>query len=407
MTKLFLKRLMGLSKPKLIILMLIGTICLISPIQSRADKNPEEVKIPQSIYSGLHHFLDLVDPEKKVSFDPGLVADVMAFIEGSKDDHTLHFADGILGIPSAYHEFDSQTDLGKISNYAFNPDIPDIATMPSSVRLFQWMDEKGQRRQAPRVDQYLADLETPVVENALQYVEITPDTHSGAYYGYNLYQTLVVFKYKQRKVIITISRQADVSSVGKKGYVLGTDDDWDYFYSGQKGLTVPALGWVSSYMYASSAINIFYEIEPGSPRVRCAMFKWLRAGWSGINMVQRKHIYNGLKRFAGTFQQIMEYPSLPPVEILAADFSQIRTYSDDTLRSKMDIYSDILKRRYNGDNQNGKKRLAKMLADKDHWIAMSREEMEAALVIEYMKAVIGKTSAAEIEELLGFRVVRQ
>ena len=189
--------------------------------------------------------------------------------------------------------------------------------------------------------------------------------------------------------------------------MLGSDDDWDYFYSGKKGLTVPALGWVSSYMYASSAINIYYEIDPGSPRVRCAMFKWLRAGWSGINMVQRKHIYNGLKRFAGTFKQIMEYPSLPSVEVLAADFSQIRTYSDDALRSKMDIYSDILRRRYNGDSQNIKKRLAKMLADKDHWIAMSREEMEAALVIEYMKAVIGKTSAAEIEELLGFRVVRQ
>jgi hypothetical protein len=95
------------------------------------------------------------------------------------------------------------------------------------------------------------------------------------------------------------------------------------------------------------------------------------------------------------------------VEVLAADFSQIRTYSDEALRSKMDIYSDILRRRYNGDSQNSKKKLAKMLADKDHWIAMSREEMEAALVIEYMKAVIGKTSVAEIEELLGFRVVRQ
>jgi hypothetical protein len=159
-------------------------------------------------------------------------------------------------------------------------------------------------------------------------------------------------------------------------------------------------------MYASSAINIYYEIEPGSPRVRCAMFKWLRAGWSGINMVQRKHIYNGLKRFGGTFKQIMENPALPPVEVLAADFSQIREYSDDTLRSKMDIYSGILKKRYNGDNHNGQKRLAKMLADKDHWLGMSREEMEAALVIEYMKAVIGKTPAAEIEKLLGFRVVQ-
>ena len=124
-------------------------------------------------------------------------------------------------------------------------------------------------------------------------------------------------------------------------------------------------------------------------------------------MVQRKHIYDGLKRFAATFKQIMEYPSLPPVEVLAAHFSQIREYSDDTLRSKMDIYSSILKERYNGDNHNGKKRLAKMLADKDHWRGMSREEMEAALVIEYMKAVIGKTSAAEIEKLLGFRIVQQ
>ncbi|MGB5748637.1 MAG: hypothetical protein WBM69_16775, partial [Desulfobacterales bacterium] len=187
MTKLFIKRLMGLSKSKLIILLFIGIICLISPVKSRADKNPEEERIPKSIHPGLHHLLDLVDPEKKASFDPGVVADVMEFIEGSKDDHTLHYADGVLGIPSAYHEFDSQTDLGKIADYAFNPDIPDIATMPSSVRLFQWMDEKGQRRQAPRVDQYLADLETPVVEKALQHVEITPDTHSGAYYGYNLY----------------------------------------------------------------------------------------------------------------------------------------------------------------------------------------------------------------------------
>ena len=407
MRNLFMKRLMKLSKPKLIILLFIGTICLISPIQSRADKNPEEEKIPQSIYPGLHHFIDLVDPEKNVSFDPGLVADVMEFVESPKEDHTLYFADGVLGIPSAYHEVDSQADLRKIANYAFNPDIPDIATMPSSVRLYQWMDEKGQPRPTPRVDQYLGDLDTPVVENTLQYVEITPDTHSGAYYGYNLHQTMIVFKYKQRKVLITISRQADVSTVGKKGYVLGTDDDWDYFYSGQKGLTVPALGWVSSYLYASSAINIYYEIDPGSPRVRCAMFKWLRAGWSGINMVQRKHIYSGLKRFATTFKQIMEYPSLPPVEVLAADFSQIRTYSDDTLRSKMDIYSSILKKRYTGDNPNGTKRLAKILADKDHWRRMSREEMEAALVIEYMKAVIGKTPAAEIEKLLGFRIVQQ
>ena len=407
MRNFFLKRPRKLSRPKRIILLLIGTIFLILPVQSGADNNPEEKMVPKSIYPGLHHFLDLVDPGKSVSFDPGLVADVMEFVESPKEEHTLYFADGVLDMPSAYHEVDSRADLRKIANYAFNPDIPDIATMPSSVRLFHWMDEKGQRRPAPRVDQYLGNLDTPVVEKALQYVEITPDTHSGAYYGYNLHQTLIVFKYKQRRVLITISRQADVSTVGKKGYILGTDDDWDYFYSGQKGLTIPTLGWVSSYMYTSSAINIYDEMDPGSPLVRCAMFKWLRAGWSGINMVQRKHIYSGLKRFARPLKEIMEYPALPPVEVMASNFSRIRKFSDDTLRSKMDIFSDILKRRYNGDNLNGKKWLAKLLADKGHWSGMSREEMESALVIEYMKAVIGKSPAADIEELLELKAVQQ
>jgi hypothetical protein len=115
--------------------MLMGTICLILPVQSRAAQKPEEIKTPQSIYPGLHHFLDLVDPDKNVSFDPGLVARVMEFIEKPKSDDTLYFADEVLGMPSAYHEFDSHTDLRKIADYAFNPDIPGIATMPSSMRL--------------------------------------------------------------------------------------------------------------------------------------------------------------------------------------------------------------------------------------------------------------------------------
>ena len=66
-----------------------------------------------------------------------------------------------------------------------------------------------------------------------------------------------------------------------------------------------------------------------------------------------------------------------------------------------------MKRRYNGDNHNGKKWLAKLLADKDHWLGMSREEMESALVVEYMKAVIGKVPAADIKKLLEFKTVKQ
>ena len=177
-------------------------------------------------------------------------------------------------------------------------------------------------------------------------MEIAPNTHSGAYYAYNIHQTILLFKFRQRNVLVTVSKQVDVSTVGKKGYVLGADDDWDYFYSGKPGLTIPALGWVKSYMYESSGIEIYDEIDPGVPKVRCATFKWLRAGWSGINMVKKQHIYRGLKRFAKPLKEILEYPSLPSVETLAGEFSRIRRFSDVTLRSKMKIYSGILKNKY-------------------------------------------------------------
>ncbi len=95
------------------------------------------------------------------------------------------------------------------------------------------------------------------------------------------------------------------------------------------------------------------------------------------------------------------------MNILAADFAQIKSFSDETLKAKMDIYADILKDRYNGGHNGAKKRVAKLLANKNHWSAMSREEMQAALVIEYMKAAVGKTSADETGELFGFKMVQR
>jgi len=234
-------------------------------------------------------------------------------------------------------------------------------------------------------------------------VEITPDLTSGAYYAYKSFQTVLRFKHRQRKVLVTVARQADVSVVGKKGYILGDDNDWDYYYTGKKGLTLPALGWVRSYMYDSSGINIYYETDPGAPRVRCAMFKWLRAGWSKINMVQKKHIYLGLKRFAVPFKEILEYPRLPSVATMEEDFSRITALSDTALKSKMKIYSQILEKRYNSGKKPTKKWIPRLFENKNHWLELSREEMESAMVIEYMKYILGKSRPEDVSELLDLK----
>ena len=380
---------------------IIGAICLFLPVGSQADGNPDEVEIPRDLSAGLRHFLDLADPAKTVAFDLKKIAGVLEFINLPGKEAALYHADTIAGAPSAYYEFDIHQNLKKIVAYSFNPDIPYIATVPSSARLLQWLDSGKNRQSPPRIGHYLDRLDSPVVIKGLQQIEITPDTHSGAYYEYNMHQTVLLFKYQQRNILVTISKQVDVSAVGKKGYVLGADDDWDYFYSGKPGLTIPALGWVKSYMYGSSGINIYDEIDPVGSKVRCAMFKWLRAGWAGINMVRRRHIYNGLIRFAKPMKEILEYPSLPSVESMADDFSRIRGFSEDTLRSKMKIYSGILQNRYDGGGGHIAKLSANLFKNKHHWTRMSRDEMESALVIEYMKLAVGKTRPEEVRELLG------
>jgi hypothetical protein len=381
----------------------IWTICLLFAVESQAAESLAEQKIPQALSAGLHHFLDLADPAKTVVFDPKKVSGVLDFINQPGKDAALYYADSILGVPSAYHEFDIHENLKKIVAYSFNPDIPDIATVPSSVRLLYWLDALKNRQSSPPIGRYLDRLDSPVVINGLQHMEITPDTHSGAYYAYNLHQIVLLFKYRRRNILVTVSRQVDVSTVGRKGYVLGADDDWDYFYSDKPGLTLPALGWVKSYMYESSGINIYDEVDPVTAKVRCAMFKWLRAGWSGINMVRRQHIYSGLKRFAKPVKEILEYPSLPPVESMACDFSRIRGFSEDTLRTQMKVYSGILQNRYDRGKGHAKKLPSFLFKNKDHWALMSKDEMESALVIEYMKYAVGKTRPDEVRELLGLK----
>ena len=380
----------------------ICTGCLFLPAECRAVDGIEEIEIPRAIEVGLGHFLDLANPDKTVNFEPEKVAAVMNFINLPGKDGALYYADSILHNPSAYYEFDIHQSFKNLVSYSFNPDIPSIATVPSSARLLHWRDKWNNRQPSPHIGRYLDRLDSPVVIRGLQHLEITPDTHSGAYYAYSTHQTIVLFKHHQRKVLVTVSRQVDVSAVGKKGYVLGADDDWDYFYSGKPGLTIPALGWVKSYMYESSGINIYEESAPLAGKVRCAVFKWLRAGWSGINMVRRSHIFSGLKRFAKPMKEILEYPLLPAVAAMANDFSRIRSLSDNALKSKMKLYAGILQNRYNGDGARGhSKKLPSSLFNGDgHWTRMSRDEMESVLIIEYMKYAVGKTQAGEVGKLL-------
>ena len=69
----------------------------------------------------------------------------------------------------------------------------------------------------------------------------------------------------------------------------------------------------------------------------------------------------------------------------------------------MEIYSNILKSRYDSGRQRSKNWPAKLFENKNHWHQMSKEEMESAMFIEYMKYALGKTRPDEVGKLLGLK----
>jgi hypothetical protein len=359
-------------------------ICLTYCSQAFGSENFSETKIPETLSPGLTHLLELVDPDKQVDFDSRRVAEVLSFIEKPKQQHALYYADKKTGSPSAYNDFDVHRSLEDILKYAFNPDIPAIAMSPSSNRLAHWRDAGNQNQTLSRLWQKLAKLNHPMVIKGSELLENTPDTFSGAYYKYDLYRTVILFKYRHRNVLISISKQKDVSHVGHKGYMLGPDKNWDYFYSGKPGLTINGLGWVRSYVYDSYGISIYYEIDAQLPKVRCATFRWVRAGWSKFNVVK----------------EIMESTHLPDVDTLGAAFSKIMNLSVEELKDKMKLYVDILKQRYGRVPLKSVKWSPKIFEGKMQWLEMSKEEMRSALVVEYMKYVLGKTDIRDVGALL-------
>jgi hypothetical protein len=234
----------------------------------------------------------------------------------------------------------------------------------------------------------LDDLDEPKIIKGIEYVVNTPDLVSGAYYGYDQDRTLILFKYCGKKVMVSLSKQRGKSEVGKKGLVLGTDEDWEYIYTGQPGLTKSGLGWVRSYMYDSVGVAVYYEIESRRPLVRVGLFRWVHAGWANINMVKRHHIFNGIQRFAKSFQKVIEYAHLPQDDELADIYSQIERISIEELRQNIRHYLEILKNRYK-DSKDIPEKWHKFIFDgTDYLDRLTQEEMKSTLFVERLKQVL-------------------
>ena len=298
----------------------------------------------------------------------------------------------------AYYEFDTKINFVSFLRYSYSYQIPSVLTSPSSLRYSLWTGLQGESQKMPGSWKLVRPAGEPVIIHGLERDAITPDLTTGVYYEYNLKRTLILLNHKGRQVLISISKQIDKSDVGKKGVILGNDDDWNYYYSGVPGSTKAGLGWVKSYIYDFFSVGVYVESGASPSMVRTGIFQWIRAGWSGINFVQPGHIIKGMKRYAKNSKTILESPKLPTPNQIVSTYQRLSALSQNDLMKRYTTLQQVRQSLAVLSGKIGTNEIKKQ----DSYANTLKEQIIEELMLEYFKITLGKSSLLGEKIVLGY-----
>ena len=226
--------------------------------------------------------------------------------------------------PGAYRGFSLAMPMRRLLRYMYNPQIPQEVVKPFSIRSSVWTTP-GVAAEQRRL---WADPWPPakaLVIRGEQYDRTTPDSSTGGCYGMALRRAIVFLP--EQMAVLSVSVQPGPSEVGTKGYSLGGDGDGRYVYSEDEGLTRTGLGWVSSRIQTNVSIGVY--LQDGEDVV-CGVFQWMRAGWSGLSVVQESHVAASLERYERLLTGHLD--GLPGPERLEELHAEASRLSEDELR---------------------------------------------------------------------------
>lgn len=352
----------------------------------------EEQKVPEHIYPDLEYALSLSEPS--TDLEPEKLSTLVNFISTRPAETSMKLKERE-GASGAFYAFSIEADLTRVLDYAYNPDIPLYVTMPSSLREHEWLTPQvnDALRNLPRKVDSVDDIR---LLRGRDREIITPDTNTGGYYKYDQDRMVTIFPGPTGPVLISVSSQNDLSEVGKKGCVVGDDRNWNYLYSGEKGLNTTGLGWVSSYMYNAHSVLI-YVVDSSSNTIRVGSFKWLNAGWAKMNMVKSSHILNGIIRFASDFKQVLESPGLPDALTLENKYKGLLQWNERDLRKMVSQYLQALNE--SGASELRSNPFKKLISSGKYLDQMDKEELVKVVLLEYVKENIGKKSLISLASL--------
>ncbi len=369
---------------------LIVLALLIHPVNSYGSSALEKHPLAKGLDTELAYLLSFVGPKAvdPDSFSADRISALLEFVAKPKDDGVLYHAAEINGASSAYNEIDIARSLEEILRLTYNPDIPSVITMPSTLRLSHWKEIESTNHTLPKLWERLPNLASPLLVTGIEHIVNSPDYSSGAYFEYDLYRTLILMKHSGRSVLISLSKQRDKSDVGKKGIVIGPDENWDYIYTDIPGVNKSGFGWVKSYMYDSYSVSFYSEMEAGGSRVRYGVFKWVSAGFAGINLARSIHIHNGMVRFSSGFKQILENPRTADTPAIAKAWKTVENLPEQKLRQITEDHLSELEERCATNGLMADKQVAALFVDQQYLNTFDREEMQVLIMLEHLKQIL-------------------
>jgi len=384
----------------------IATLVLSVSDIATADAQTKKTENSDPISEGLTHLLDMVEQEVQTKFNPWLVEPVLDFVALEKKPSVRLDVNTVNKATGAYGEFTVRKSLKQILKLVYHPRIPSFLFSPTSTRMAYWKKVKGKKRLLPPIWKMMSASKKPVIISGVEHEITAPDANSWSYYKYDQDRTLIFYRYKGSNVFISLTKQNGISHVGQKGLVLGEDEDWNYFYSGEKGLTkmpmvgggvkVPGLSKIESYMYDSYSIIVYYEPVPGKPLVKCGVFKWVNAGWKNVNMVKEKHVYKGIMRYAKSFKSVIESPYLPSSSEIAKVLLSIERLNLNSLRKNVQLYFQRLEQKCQSEGLKPGEMFIDLVKSEAYIKQMTKKELQSILALEYMKGVLQKDQILNI-----------
>ena len=380
---------------------LIVLSLLLQPVIGYASSDMEKRPLDKALNAELTYLLTFVGAE---AVDPGSfsaerISALLKFVVKPKNEDVLYYAKEINGAASAYHEIDIKGEIEQILRLTYNPDIPSVITMPSTLRLSHWEKIDTPDHALPKFWERLPDLDAPMVVTGIEHIVNSPDYSSGAYFEYDLYRTLIVMMHQGRKILISISKQKDVSDVGKKGIVIGPDKNWDYIYTDVPGVNKAGFGWVKSYMYDSYSVSFYSEMETDSPTVRFSGFKWVNAGFAGINLARSINIHTGMVRFSRGFKEILENPRITNTPAIAKAWQTVKNLPDQNLRQITRDHLAELEEKCTTNGLMSDKQVASLFVDQQYLNTLNREEMQVLIILEHLKQILNDSETPKLSYL--------